>query len=127
VAGLHQQIVDANCVHLYARALADQAGREHARPGDYRQALGIVGFGITSQVRAYQNVFRARAMSLLESVDIAWRTLGMFCPAPLVENGSGADGGPPAEPCSDTSGKHHAVGARAPTSVWSGPDGPDLA
>jgi hypothetical protein len=127
VAGLHQQIVDANSVHFYARAVADQAGREHLHAGDYRRALGIVGFGITSQVRAYQKVFRARAMSMLESVDLAWRSLGMFCPAPLADASERADGAPPTEACSGASDPSRAVGARLPHTDWPGPDGPDLA
>jgi Fe-S-cluster containining protein len=127
VAGLHQQIVDANCVHFYARALADQAGREHPQGGDFRRALSIVGFGITSQVRAYQKVFRARAMFMLESVDIAWRSLSMFCPTPLVARSKRADGSPPAESCPSASDESQPVGPRVPHSVWPGPEGPDLA
>ncbi|UCG32163.1 MAG: YkgJ family cysteine cluster protein [Phycisphaerales bacterium] len=127
VAGLHQQIVDANCVHFYARAVADQAGREHPQPGDYHRALSIVGFGITSQVRAYQNVFRRRAMSLLESMDIGWSSLSMFCPVPLADASNRAGGAWPAEACPGASGSSRTVGARVPHSDWPGPDGPDLA
>jgi hypothetical protein len=127
VAGLHQQMVDVNCVHFYARALADRAGREHLQPGDYRRALSIVGFGITSQVRAYQNAFRARATSMLESVDLAWRSLGMFCPAPPADTSKRADGATAAEADSEASDLSRTVGARVPHPDRPGPEGPDLA
>ena len=81
VAGLHQQIVDANAVYFYGRALADRAGRDRPLAEDYRRALNMVGFGISSQKRAYQKVFRKRAMSMLESFAIAWNSLCMFHPA----------------------------------------------
>ena len=92
MAGLHQQIVDANAVHFYGRALADQAGRERPLAADYSRALNIVGFGISTQKRAYQTVFRKRAMSLLESVEMAWCSLGMFYPTVLA---AGASSRPP--------------------------------
>ena len=79
------QIVDTNAVHFYARALADQGGRDRPSADDYSRALNIVGFGISTQKRAYQHTFRKRAMSLLESVELAWCSLGMFYPVTLAE------------------------------------------
>jgi Fe-S-cluster containining protein len=80
MAGLHQQIIDTNAVHFYARASAIEGGRDAPSHADYSRALKIVDFGISFQARAYSKFFKKQAMAMLESPVFAWESLCMFHP-----------------------------------------------